>query len=210
MKRVAALLLLLLLMPLNGCESIRYYLGIVALDAPPSPAVVAFGDNRNWVLLVPMRYKIGESSYAIVVPAGFVTDYASIPKRLWSLYPPHDQYSRAAVIHDYLYWSQRCTREQADKLFLIAMSESEVSTRDRYVVYGTVQLLGQSSWDENTLARNNGDMRILPSPYMEIVQQMPNLTWQEFKTSLKDENVKSEPIDDSGTYCHLGNATVVP
>ena len=36
-------------------------------------------------------------------------------------------YTRAAVIHDYLYWAQPCTREQSDNLLMIAMKESGVS-----------------------------------------------------------------------------------
>ena len=40
-----------------------------------------------------------------------MTDYASIPSVLWSFgLSPHGLYSRAAVIHDYLYWTQLCTR----------------------------------------------------------------------------------------------------
>ncbi|WP_422824042.1 DUF1353 domain-containing protein [Variovorax robiniae] len=34
-----------------------------------------------------------------------MTDPASIPQPRWSLLPPNDQYNRAAIVHDYLYWS---------------------------------------------------------------------------------------------------------
>lgn len=39
----------------------------------------------------------------IVVPEGFITDFASIPRFLWSIYPPTGRYQEAAVIHDWLY-----------------------------------------------------------------------------------------------------------
>ena len=39
----------------------------------------------------------------IVVPEGFVTDFASTPKWCWMIYPPTGHYQRAALLHDYLY-----------------------------------------------------------------------------------------------------------
>lgn len=62
----------------------------------------------------------------ITVPSGFVPDGASIPRILHIAIPTTGWYGRAAIIHDYLYWSQLCTREQADNLMLIAMKESTV------------------------------------------------------------------------------------
>jgi hypothetical protein len=103
--------------------------------APVNPIVRPSGNNRAFILAEPMKYEVGSTKIVITVPVGFVTDYASIPKSLWSLYSPHDQYSRAAIVHDYLYWSQLCTRKQADNLLMIAMKESEVSQVTRNNVY---------------------------------------------------------------------------
>lgn len=75
---------------------------LTGFQIPPSPAVRAFGDNKFWITVEDMPYVIGSTSERIVVPKGFVTDFASIPQPLWSLgLSPHGQYSRAAVIHDY-------------------------------------------------------------------------------------------------------------
>lgn len=105
-------------------------------QTPPSPAVRAFGDSKFWITVEPMIYVIGSTNVRIVVPKGFVTDFASIPQSLWSLgLTPYGQYSRAAIIHDYLYWSQGCTRAQADRLLVIAMKESNVSGFDEFLVY---------------------------------------------------------------------------
>ena len=73
-------------------------------QTPPSPAVRAFGDNKFWIVVEDMPYVIGSTTERIVVPKGFVTDFASIPQPLWALgLSPHGQYSRAAIVHDYLY-----------------------------------------------------------------------------------------------------------
>jgi hypothetical protein len=104
---------------------------VAGCQAPPSPAVRAFGDNRFWITVEDMVYVIGSTQDRIVVPKGFVTDFASIPQGLWSLgLGPQGRYSRAAVVHDYLYWSQGCTRAQADRLMVIAMKESRVGKFD--------------------------------------------------------------------------------
>jgi len=61
-------------------------------------------DWREWRIEQPLIYEVGElgSGRVIEVPAGFITDGASIPRILWALLPTWGRYSRAAVIHDYL------------------------------------------------------------------------------------------------------------
>ena len=53
-------------------------------QVPPSPLVRAFGDNKFWILVEDMVYVIGSTNERIVVPKGFVTDFASIPQPLWA------------------------------------------------------------------------------------------------------------------------------
>lgn len=156
------------------------------LTTPPSPGVRPSGNNRAFVLLEPMVYQVGTTSKTITVPAGFVTDYASIPRILWSKYSPHDQYSRAAIVHDYLCWSQLCTRPQADNLFMIAMKESEVSTVTRAAVYEGVHLGGQSSWDDNKEERKANKPRVVPVTRKDFP---PNWSWEMYRSHLIDEGV---------------------
>ena len=94
------------------------------------PTLSPFSDQAHWVLREPLEYWILETDHVVEVPLGFVTDFASIPRALWAIAgSPHGAYSRAAVVHDYLYWDQRCTREQADNVMAIAMEESGVEDR---------------------------------------------------------------------------------
>jgi hypothetical protein len=68
---------------------------------PPAQTVRPFGDNRFFISIEGLEWAIGSTIERIVVPAGFVTDFASIPQSLWSLgLSAHGQYSRAALIHD--------------------------------------------------------------------------------------------------------------
>lgn len=75
-----------------------------------------FGDGQGSVLTQDLQYRVLQTNFIIVVPAGFVTDFASTPRALWSVIPPSGRYQLAAVVHDFLYWDQGCTREQADAI----------------------------------------------------------------------------------------------
>ncbi len=61
-------------------------------------------DCRVWRLEEPLRYEIGAlgSGLSVTVPAGFVTDGASIPRIMQGVLPPFGKWSRAAILHDYL------------------------------------------------------------------------------------------------------------
>lgn len=174
--------------------------------APPSPGVRPSGNNRAFVLLEPMTYMVGATGIGITVPAGFVTDYASIPERLWSLYSPHDQYSRAAIVHDYLYWSQLCTRPQADNLFMIAMKESGVPENTRQNVYAGVHLFGKASWTDNQEQRKAKMPRVVPLDRKDFP---PNWSWEMYRGYLMRNRVEDPPFV-SKEYCAIGNTDEVP
>ena len=46
-------------------------------------------NGRSWVLRQPFGYDVGhkDSGETIEVPAGFTTDFASIPRFLWGILP---------------------------------------------------------------------------------------------------------------------------
>lgn len=177
-----------------------------SLQIPISPAVRPSGNNRAFVLLEPMNYEVGSTGIFINVPAGFVTDYASVPSPLWGLYSPHEQYSRAAVVHDYLYWTQYCTRLQADNLFMIAMKESDVNALTREAVYSGVRLSGKGPWEQNTSERLQEKPKVVPTNRKDFP---PNWTWERYRSRLIAEGIKDPAFVDSG-YCALGNSTDVP
>lgn len=70
--------------------------------------VTIHDDGKRFTLREPIIYPTADGT--IVVPIGFVTDFASIPRFLWSIYPPTGRYQRAAVLHDWLYVSHYANR----------------------------------------------------------------------------------------------------
>jgi hypothetical protein len=178
-------------------------------QVPPSPAVRAFGDNKFWMIVEDMAYVIGSTQARIVVPEGFVTDFASVPQPFWSLgFSPYGQYSRAAVVHDYLYWTQACERDQADRLLVIAMKESKVGNVDEFAIYHAVSKFGGGPWNANATERKEGLPRVVPKKFLR--PDDPNMSWPVYREVLVTQGVKDPPFEQSPPYCVYGNSTTVP
>lgn len=115
------------------------------------------GGNK-WRVLEPFEYCIGaaDSKAKVIVPIGFETDFASIPRGLWNLFPPvGGKYDKAACIHDRLYqspvydndgWLTLVDRKFADSVFKEAMEVQEVGRLSRWAIYSAVRLGGRGIW----------------------------------------------------------------
>lgn len=113
------------------------------------PLVLEYIDGHNWKLVQPFDYQTDVFSVnsPIKIPAGFVTDFASVPKVLWNVMPPTGQYGKAAVVHDYLYRTpHKATKAEADSVFLEAMTALGVGWWTRQTMYRGVQWFGGSSY----------------------------------------------------------------
>ena len=76
------------------------------------------------------------------------TDFASVPRAFWRLVPPAGPYSRAAVIHDWLYRSGLVPRAQADRIFRELMRAMGVEPWRREGMYWAVRVFGAAAWNE--------------------------------------------------------------
>jgi hypothetical protein len=180
-------------------------LGQQPIDAP---LLKPFADNRQWVVFEDVRYRLGQSAYVIVVPRGFVTDFASIPQPFWGLgLSPNGRYSKAAIIHDYLYWSQGCTRQQADNILVIAMKESEVDAGLRNAIYNGVRLGGDAAWKSNAGERAARMPRVIPDAALAFG---PNVLWPEYRQTLQQSGVADPDFPSAPDYCAAGDSTDVP
>jgi len=90
------------------------------------------------------------------VKTGFITDFASIPRLARLIIPKLGRYTKASVIHDYLYQhhdiditesiSYAFNRKQADICFRDAMKELGVVKWKRNLMYWAVRLGGWVAW----------------------------------------------------------------
>jgi len=119
-----------------------------------TPCRVELVGKYLFKLLEPFEYHIGEypatdPKKIIRVPAGYITDFASIPRIFWSIVSPCDEYAKAAVIHDWLHVKGYFTKEETDLIFDEAMGVLEVPDWKRRLVYNSVKYFSGYAWRAN-------------------------------------------------------------
>lgn len=75
----------------------------------------------------------------IFVPAGFKTDFATIPSWIPFVRPNNGKWAKASVVHDFLCKSA-CTKKFADKVFYYAMLDDEASHFTAFVLWVAVRV----------------------------------------------------------------------
>lgn len=189
--RAAAFVLVLLM---SGCASIQ------------APTVMPFADSSHWMLVRSLEYRLKDSDYVVSVPEGFVTDFASVPRIAWMFMSPYDRHGRAAIVHDWLYWSQGCTREQADKIMLLGMIETKVSTVGRLSIYSALRIAGESAWKDNRDDKRRGLPRVVPKSVLPIPD---DAVWPDFRSAIASQGIRPEPDETPSTppaYCNAVEA----
>ncbi len=125
--------------------------------------VSPLADGKTWVLVEPFAYDVGElgSGDTIEVSRGFKTDFASIPRLFWIVLPKWGKYGNAAVIHDWLYFTQERSREEADRILLEAMGVLTVPRWQQLPIYYAVRYFGWFAWARNQWDREAGYSRVM-------------------------------------------------
>lgn len=129
----------------------------------PEPDIRPSFRTGLWTLRTDYLYV--DDLTAIVIPAGFTCDGASIPKAIHSLIGSFDLSITAPLIHDYLYRYQGLLpvdyvtpyriydRIDADNLFSRVMEEEGVPVWRRKLAYGAVRALGRWAWNKRKEVR---------------------------------------------------------
>ncbi len=127
--------------------------------------VSPYPDGRTWYLRSEFGYDRGaeDSGNTIMVPVGFATDFASIPRPFWAILPKWGKYGNAAVIHDFLYFRQDLPRKEADDVLREAMVVLKVVLWQRFVIYHAVRWFGFFAWYTNRLKKKAGYSKIAPA-----------------------------------------------
>jgi len=116
-------------------------------DSFKTPLVVEVMESgKRFRLFCQFTYNWGKM--VITVPAGFVTDFASIPRFAQFLIPKLGRYNKAAVIHDWLYQvlPKQTTRKGADRCFRDGMRDLGVVKWKYTAMYWAVRLGGWAAW----------------------------------------------------------------
>ena len=118
----------------------------------------------------------GQALNPVAVPEHFVTDFASIPQVFWSALRPDGDYAYAAVIHDWLYWQQDTSKDEADLVLKYAMEDLKVSSIKVNLIYTAVRLGGGSAWTTNASLKAAGERRVLKK-----LPTDPTIRWADWK-----------------------------
>jgi len=103
----------------------------------------------HWRVMDDFSFYVGEenSGQRVYVPAGYLTDGASVPRLFWNIIPPWGAYGQAAVVHDivceYLSITKNglpvaVTRAQCDDILSQAMAALEVPWATRTAITACV------------------------------------------------------------------------
>ncbi len=112
-----------------------------------TPAILEMLGHYNWRVYEPFAFYLSDDeSDVIEVPAGFITDLATVPRIFWMLLPPDGKYAKAAIIHDYLYDNALRTKREADRIFLDGMTVLGVPKWKRTIMYYAVRLFGRGTY----------------------------------------------------------------
>lgn len=104
----------------------------------------------HWVVKKQFHFAVdGNPDKVVVVPKGYLTDGATVPRLFWGLVPPWGEYGQAAVLHDYLceYLTYQdygatisVTRKEADLIFKRSMEELNVGVLTCSTMYAAVRV----------------------------------------------------------------------
>lgn len=99
-------------------------------------------DEHLWELDRPLEYSWARG-WGYVVDAGYVTDFASVPRFIWWLVPTYGNYTAATVLHDALITvalpAGRTSSRSVDRIFREAMAELGVSFPRRWLMWAGVR-----------------------------------------------------------------------
>lgn len=102
----------------------------------------------HWKLLSDLRWD--GDDFAYVVPAGFETDLASVPRLLRCVLNRNGASRRPAVLHDALYHAQTVSRARADEIFRQALKAEGVIAPGRFMYWAGVRLGGWLAWNNKS------------------------------------------------------------
>lgn len=112
-----------------------------------TPLVLTLADSSDdgkWKLVAPLLYQSDAALETFTVPAGFVTDLASVPRVPVAYLLTGGTSNEAAVVHDYLYSTGIVSRETADAVLREASAVTGVPAWRRGLMWLGVRLFGGS------------------------------------------------------------------
>lgn len=104
-------------------------------------------DDETWILTAALIYQSDVAARTFIVPKGFKTDLASVPRLPVVFMLTGDTASKPAALHDYLYSSHEVPRAMADAVLREASASVGVPAWRRWIMWAGVRMGGASHWE---------------------------------------------------------------
>ena len=178
--------------------------GAVAAQQPILPVDFRpFVDGRNWIVRQPLVYTIGVSKDSHVPSIRIRNRLRKHSPDISFFLRQNGSYLLPAVVHDYLYWKQTCTRDQSDQILRLGMIENQVPELQRVAIYGAVRFAGGFAGKLTRARQAARLLRIIPPDRLNIG---PNKLWPDYQRELFKAGVVGESgIPISMSFCARGD-----
>ena len=108
-----------------------------------------------WRVLEPLNFHSEKFNKDYVVPAGFLSDLASVPRVPIAWLAAGGAGNAAAIVHDWLYnygvkFKQIADRAEADEIFFEAMVDCRVPLWRAWVMFGAVRRFGAAHFNDGS------------------------------------------------------------
>lgn len=110
--------------------------------------VTPLPDGVNWELIKDFKF-LDDQLGLIVVPAGFVTDFGSVPEALRNLISPTGKGTWGFVLHDWFYGTQTIPRADADRLLLRVIRFYGENPIESDAIFEALRIAGEIAWRED-------------------------------------------------------------
>lgn len=110
-------------------------------------SVEAPNGGDHWTLTHDFPFLVDDHEF--LIPAGFWTNFASVPRSFWSIISPYDL-GVGCIPHDFGYYTHSANKDYWDLVFLACMEKDGIKLWKRQAAYYAVKYFGQSAWDNNT------------------------------------------------------------
>lgn len=104
-------------------------------------------DDGRWRLTSPLVYQSDVANMTFTVPAGFITDLASVPRIPIAYLLTGGTSNEASVVHDFIYSTHPVPRNIADDVLREASAVTGVPAWRRELMWAGVRVFGGSHWN---------------------------------------------------------------
>jgi hypothetical protein len=107
-------------------------------------------DDGQWIVHSALVYQSDVARQTFIVPRGFRTDLASVPRLPIVYWLTGGTSNEAAAIHDFLYSTHEVDRATADAVLREASAATGVPAWRRWLMWAGVRCFGGSHWEPTT------------------------------------------------------------